>query len=195
MIAGRNRIRRFGAVTFLGVACSTLLFAQAVRARVEGDRLRITAVPVHFLGGSALTRLHSGAAVTYRLRLKVVAERGGKELARAEERFTFSYDLWEEKFAVTRAGVPTRSASNLTAAKAEAWCLDNLTIAAAEVPADRQFWLRLEYETEEPRDSTASEGVTLAGLIDVFSRRPKDDRQVRDAVEDGPYTLQALRKN
>ncbi len=102
------------------------------------------------------------------------------------QRFSFSYDLWEEKFTVTRLDSPTRSASNLPAARAEAWCLDNLSLPIADVPRDRPFWVALEFESEEAKDPSKADVTGLTDrLIDIFGRRPRDEEQVRgvDQVE------------
>ena len=59
-----------------------------------------------------------------------------------------------------------------------------------------QFWITLEYETEEPKDTskTDSSGLTLSSLIDIFSRKPRDEQQVRGFDEIGPVRLDDLRK-
>jgi hypothetical protein len=181
----------------LTAAFTTLLFAEHLRVRVEADRLRLSAPQLHFLTGRPLDRLHNGATVTYRLELTVRNDRGGRHQSRVVERFKFSYDIWEERVTVTRLGTPTRSASNLSIVGAEAWCLDNLSLSAAELPKDRQFWVALEYQSEEPKETAASEdsGLTLSSLIDIFSRRSRDEQQVRGVDEAGPFRLDDLKKN
>ena len=171
-------------------------FGQNLKVRAEADRLRVSAGQLHFLTGRALEKLHDGASVTYRLLLTIHSEKAGKTLARVLQRFTVSYDLWEEKFSATRLDTPARSASNLSSAKLEAWCLDNLSLPLAELPANRSFWVRLEFETEEPRDpgNPDNSPLTLSSLIDIFSRRGHEDETVRGFDEVGPLTLTELRK-
>ncbi len=167
-------MRQAWAVIVLCIACGVSLLAQNLTVRVEGDRLRVAGPQFHFLAGRALERLHNGATVTYELQLTARTERAGLILSRVLQRFTFSYDLWEEKLSVTRLDSPSRSASNLSASRAEAWCLDNLSLPITELPGDRQFWVALEYETEDPKDANKSDGsgLTLGGLIDIFGRKP-----------------------
>ena len=183
-------------IVFLAVllAGKAAAMGENLKVRVEGDRLRLSG-PVHFLVGRPLERLQNGAVVSFVLQLTVRSERAGRVLAHLTERFTFSYDLWEEKFAVTRQGTPARSASNLSTATSEAWCLDNLSLAITQVPADRPFWIALEYESEENKDSAKSDASTvIASMIDIFSRRSRDEQQVRGTSESGPFRLDELRK-
>jgi hypothetical protein len=170
--------------------------AEALRLRVEGEHLRVTAPGLHFLAGHPMERLRNGAAVNYILQLTVRNERVGRIVARAPERFTVSYDLWEEKFAVSRQGIPTRSASNLSSTATETWCIENLAIPVAQLPVDRAFWIALEYASETQRDSSRSvvEDLSLGNLVDILSRRPHDDLEVRGAEEVGPIRLEDLRK-
>jgi hypothetical protein len=159
--------------------------------------MRVGGPQLHFLTSGALDRLHNGATVTYELQLSVRTEQTGHALSRVLQRFTFSYDLWEEKFSVTRLDSPARSASNLSASRAEGWCLNNLSLPLADLPGERQFWVALEYETVEPRDSSGSDNAalaTLSGLIDIFSRRPKDDQHIHGIDEVGPFRLADLKR-
>jgi len=113
-----------------------MLTAQSLTARVDRDQLHIVSPRVHFLTGEALNRLRDGATVVYALQLTVRGERAGKALARTEERFAVSYDLWEEKFAITKLGQSPRSVSHLSAAAAEAWCVENTAIPIGVLPGD-----------------------------------------------------------
>ena len=87
----------------------------------------------------------------------------------------FSYDLWEERFSVARADEPKTSASHLTAAAAEAWCVDLLSLPASAAPADKTFVVKLECslreEDAQPADAPAT--ATLTGLIDLLSRKAR----------------------
>src|SRR5262245_13188791 len=173
-----------------------VVLGENIKVVVDSNRLRVSSTGLHFLTGRPLDRLRDGRTVTYALQLLVRSERAGRILTRIAERFAFSYDLWEEKFSVTRLATPTRSASNPSSGIAESWCLDNLSIPITAIPADRQFWVGLEYASEEPGDNKAdAPGLTLSSLIDIFSRRPRDDQQVRGASEEvGPLRLQDLMK-
>src|SRR2546422_9284862 len=94
------------------------LGAQSLNVRLEGDQLKIVAPQLRLLTGEALQRLRDGASVTYVLETVITSGRNGDRLAQATFRFVFSYDLWEEKYAVTRVGSPPRSVSHLSASSA-----------------------------------------------------------------------------
>ena len=181
------------AATFLVcvIALVTMLAAQSLTARVDRDQLHIAASGLHFLTGEALNRLRDGATVVYELQLTARADKAGSVIARTLERFAVSYDLWEEKFAITKLGSSPRSVSHLSAAAAEAWCVENTSIPVGGLAANEPFWLRLDYRADsEPQDNS---GFTLSGLIDIFSRRPRSE-QVHGSGEVGPLRLENLRK-
>ncbi len=71
--------------------------APALVVERQGDRLRLSAPGFHFLDGKPLEQLRNGTAVTYVLSTAVGAEHGSGRGVRHEDRFVFSYDLWEEK--------------------------------------------------------------------------------------------------
>jgi hypothetical protein len=188
-------LKRLAATLLLPISLAAMLAAQSLTARIEGDQLRIAAPRLRFLVGAALNRMHDGATVKYHFQIAVKTGNGGT-LARAEERFSVSYDLWEEKFAVTKLGPPSRSVSHLSAAAAEAWCMDNLTIPVAAIAVKQPLWIRLDYRADdlinsaEPADNS---GFTLSGLVDIFSRRTRSE-PVRGTEEIGPLRLESLKK-
>jgi hypothetical protein len=114
-------------------------------------------------------------------------------VAHARQTFVLSYDLWEERFAVTLAGPPARSVSYLTAAAAEAWCLEHVTIpfTALGKLRDAPFWIRLEYRILDGDRAAAKDedsGLTLRGMIEALSRRPKNTG-LTHAIEAGPFRI------
>ena len=88
----------------------------------------------------------------------------------------FSFDLWEEKYSVVQSGAKERSASRLTAAMAEAWCLENMPIPVSGVPGDQPFIVKFEcsLEQNEEKNGENHSSLTLARLIDIFGRK-KDE--------------------
>ena len=110
-----------------------------------------------------------------------------------------SYDLWEERFAVTTVEARPQSVSHLALTAAEAWCVDQLTIPLAALGVlgrDQPFWIRLEYRIVEG-DGAADEldsGYTLQALIDVLSRRRKTEASPH-ALEAGPFRTPARRSS
>jgi hypothetical protein len=162
--------------------------------RHVGGEIHVTAPTLHFLTGKSLSRLHDGAAVPFDFQLTIVAA-GSKNnvVARALERFTISYDVWEEKFSVVRERDFRRSSMRLSAASAESWCLDNVVIPASALPAGQQLAARLEIRSAESKEPlAASSGINLATLIEIFSR-PSRPQQDRWSVESAPFQLADLK--
>jgi hypothetical protein len=94
----------------------------------------------------------------------------------AVERFSISYDVWEEKFRVVRLRDFRKSAAGLSAIAAESWCLENLLVPSAGLPADKELWARLDIRTAEPKEqasSNADSGISIPALIQLLSRPPR----------------------
>jgi len=187
-------------ILFAALLCLTILGArlgaQSLNVHIDRDQLHISAPRLHFLSGEALERLRDGATVHFTFQLTARSERNGRVLARAQENFAVSYDLWEEKFAITKLGSPQRSVSHLSVAAAEAWCIDNTSMPAAALTGNQPFWIRMEYRAEAaatPADQSDNSGFTLSGLIDIFSRRPRSE-QSHGSDEAGPLRLDNLRR-
>ena len=167
--------------------------AQAVTIDIVGDALKIRAPAFSFLKGDPLARLKDGRSVRVELVAMVLAAPGKSPAATTRRIFALSYDLWEERFAVTAVSARARSVSHLMLAAAEAWCVEQLLIPISALGAlgrDLQFWIRLEYRivdgdaTTDPADS----GYTLQALIDALSRRRKTESSPH-ALEAGPFKL------
>jgi len=173
--------------------------AQSLTISTSAGTLRAKAPGFRFIQGEPLSRLRDGRSVRFDFELAVLARPGTSTIAQARHSFILSYDLWEERFAVTRIGNPgtttipattSRSISHLTSIDAEAWCLDQLTIpvgALGRLGRDASFWIKLEYRVPE-RATSSDEGYTLRSLIDALSRRRKAD-ELGDAIEAGPFRL------
>jgi hypothetical protein len=179
----------------LGLAAWPVALAsgQAITVDTVGEGLRIRAPAFNFLQGDPLERLRDGRSVRVELAAMVLPGPGKPPAAATRRIFALSYDLWEERFAVTALGARTQSVSHLMRAAAEAWCLEQLTIpvgALGTLGRDLPFWIRLEYRlldgetAPDPGDS----GYTLQGLIDALSRRRKPESSP-SALEAGPLRL------
>ena len=112
-------MRRVLLYTFAVAALVSIAAAQSTTVRIDGQQLHLLATRIHFLTGEALLRLRDGATVNYELQLTARPDRAGKLLGRAVEHFSVSYDLWEEKFAVTKLGGLPKAVSHLSAAAAD----------------------------------------------------------------------------
>ncbi len=102
-------------------------------------------------------------------------ERGDQRGPRVSRRIVFSYDLWEERFSVVQVDEPRTSASHLTAAAAEAWCLDLLSLPVGRAPTDKTFVVKLDcsLKDEEADAGETASATTFTGLIDLFSRKAR----------------------
>ena len=188
--------------------CRILLFAigcilsanapalpQSLQLERHGDHLHVTAPQLLFLFGRAAEKLRNGSTVTFLLTLIAAPEHGRKAGFLEQEKFVVSFDLWEEKYSVVQTAPGSRSASRLTAAAAEAWCLEKMPIAVSSVPEREPFMIRLECSIEENEKKESGEdhsGLTLATLIDVFSRK-KQAEPFRWETSAGPFRLVNLK--
>ncbi|MDQ6678551.1 MAG: hypothetical protein M3Z09_14790 [Acidobacteriota bacterium] len=186
-----------------GAPFAAALGAQSLAARLDSANvLHISAPRFHFLTGKPLERLKDGATVAFLGQLSLSFDANTTVQARSVARFAMSYDIWEERFSVTRFSLSkgetaARTASHLSGDAAENWCLDNLGLDSSLIPADRQFWLRLELRVEENRDTNGvlgDPGINLTRLIEIFSR-PARAQQPRWQLDAGPLRLRDLRRN
>ncbi|HTT65828.1 MAG TPA: hypothetical protein VMG35_28455 [Bryobacteraceae bacterium] len=188
--------RRGWLLAGLALPLSRAWSAERLDVTWDGDDLHVAAPQLHFLVGKPLNRLQDGLAVVFLTQLTLTTDNFTTSLRRTPDRFVFSYDLWEEKFSVTKLGEGQRTVSHLSAAAAEAWCLDNVAISSTGLPQDRPFWLRFELRAAEPKDEAAvigDAGLNLTRLIEIFSRRPRD-QQPQWIAEAGPLRLGDLRR-
>jgi len=180
-----------------GLAACSSIHAQPLVARLVNDHLRVAAPQLRFLTGKVLERLHNGAPVAIVFQLSLTPEGSLTATARDIARFVVSYDLWEEKFSVTGLSRPPGSASHLSAEAAQAWCIDALSLPVAGLAESRPFSLKLEGRVEEPTEEAGQEGeggISLARLVELFSRRARG-QQERWTAQAGPIRLADLRKS
>jgi len=172
---------------------ATRASAQPITIDVAGDVLKIRAPGLGFVTGEPLARLKDGRSVRVELAALVLPAPGKSPAAATRRIFALSYDLWEERFAVTTVEKRAESVSHLALAAAEEWCVEQLTIpikALGSLGRDLPFWVRLEYRIldEEGTSDPADTRYTLGGLIDALSRRRKTDSSTH-ALESGPFRL------
>jgi hypothetical protein len=182
-------------VLALALTASTLeLHAQSLTVRAVGDMLHLRASGLGLIEARVADHLRDGRAVRVDFAVAVLEKTGGRLIAQATQSFNLSFDIWEQRYAVTKLGATPRSVSHLTARDAESWCVDNVTVplsAMGRFGRDMPFWVRLEFRVPDPMpvanaddDST----FTLGRLINVLSRRRQDQGAER-AIEGGPFRL------
>jgi hypothetical protein len=167
--------------------------AQSLTIEPAGEAIKIRAPGLSFLEGEPVARLKDGRSVRVELAAMALPAPGRTPVTTIRRIFSLSYDLWEERFAVSTVGARAQSVSHLALAAVEAWCVEQLAIplsALAPLGRDAQFWIRLEYrlldgDAEAAADSPDA-GYTLQGLIDILSRRRKADSSPH-AVDGGPF--------
>ena len=172
----------------------------AMAVRLDGAYLRVTLPQVDFLHGKPLDRLRDGASVAFIGQLTVTTSPNSlAPAARSLARFALSYDIWEEKFSVTRIGqIPEsrRTISHLSAQAAQTWCIENLAVERGQLPADRDFWVQVDFRGEDPKDQLGiigDPGINITRLIEIFGR-PARSAQPRWLLNSGPYRLTDLKK-
>jgi hypothetical protein len=191
------RNREILSLLALALLSCPLLQAQVLQVRLQGERLNVTAPQLHFLNERVLERLHNGAAVPFHFQLTAVPSSGGRPLTQVSDRFVLSFDLWEERFAIVQSNAPRRTASHLSSSAAEAWCLENLALPVSALAAEKSFVLKLDVRAEEQGDESSAEGgsgLSLTGLIDMFSRKAKE-QPLRWSAVSGPIRLQDLKNS
>jgi hypothetical protein len=183
------------ALAIFTLGCSTMIvLAQSVTVARTGNAVRVRAPEFNFIKGEPLARLKDGRSVRVDLELDVLPGPGGQAVAQGRQTYVLSYDLWEERFAVTQAGPLSRSNAYLTAAAAEAWCLEQLTVPVTELGRhgrDLPFWIRLGYRVlavDTPVQDNGAADFSLRGLVEALSRRRRSE-PLTHSIEAGPFRL------
>jgi hypothetical protein len=170
------------------------VWAQTLTIDTAGDVLKVRAPGFSFLKGEPVARLKDGGSLRVELAVMAVPGPGKEPIATTRRIFALSYDLWEERFAVTTVGVRSQSVSHLALAAVEVWCVEQMTIPINALARDVPFWVRLEYRLLDGEVGAAADasdsGSTLQVLIDAFSRRRKSEPSPR-ALEAGPFKMPA----
>jgi hypothetical protein len=185
---------RAGLAATLAVLFAAYLWGQELRPRLVGDTLRVTARSSSFLTGKPLESVRNGATVAIDIQL-ILSGEARETLARATERFVFSYDIWEERYSVVqltaRAGV-----TNLTLDAAQQWCLDRMGIGVGPLDRARTYRVRLEIRANEPRRRDPRDRddppIALGTLVDIFSR-PARQTQRSWQLESAAFRLDSLK--
>jgi hypothetical protein len=202
LISRREAIRAMIAAPVAGAvpyAFAIEYNAHRLLPRMEGEYLHVGASNFNFLTGKSLQRLKDGASVAFVAQL--IASDTPNFLipnARAVARFAVSYDIWEERFSVTKVAdgaEQKRTISHQLAPAAENWCLDNLAIHRTELPVDRPFYLRLDLRVEDSRDQPGvigDSGISLSNLVEIFSRPIRDHQDRYPSWTAGPIRLEDI---
>lgn len=174
--------------------------SNTLAVRLDGDYLRVSLPTIDFLKGKPLDRLKDGASVAFIGQVTITTSPNSlTPVARSVARFALSYDIWEERFSVTKIGQSPesrRTAAHLSTQATEAWCLDNLVIDRSQIPADKEFYVQLDLRAEDPKDELGiigDPGINLTRLIEMFGRPPRSPQE-RWLFNSGPLRLADLKK-
>jgi hypothetical protein len=187
---GSRRVR-LAVVLLIWLAPAGLALPAMTISTAEGV-LRILEPAADLIEGAILERLRDGRSVRLDFELSVLAQPGGPSVTESRESFNVSFDLWEERFAVTHLTKPARSVSHLARKAAEDWCLEHLTVPLGELSRfgrETPFWVRLTYRVpERPATGQDDDPYTLQRLIEVLGRKQRDT-QLGKSMEAGPFRL------
>jgi hypothetical protein len=187
-LAARERkiSRRNWLFAGLALPLFRLRASELLHVSFDGDNIHVAAPGLHFLTGKPLERLHNTDTVVFLSQLTVYSDPYITVFRRMPERVIVSYDLWEEKFAVKIPGPAARSQSNMEAPQAEAWVIEGLAVSALGMDPNRQFWLKFELHTVNPRDLSnlvGDSGISVSSLIEILTRHT--------GLEESHFTLSA----
>jgi hypothetical protein len=186
---------RATAIALVALACLGLphrLAAQSLTVRASGDMLQVRGSGLRLIESAVAEHLKDGRSVRVDFEMTILDKAQGAAVTQNRQSFVLSFDLWEQRYAVTRTGAAPRSISHLTARDAEAWCVENLSIpltALGRFSRDLPFWVRVEFRVQDqpPPADTQSFGA-LRTLIEVFSRRGGEEALDRSFVA-GPFRI------
>ena len=203
-IRGLRTVHSVALAVTLAVCAFAVTGLPRLLVRLDGDYLRISVTPhLNFLKDRVLERLKDGASVQFIGHLTIA--QGPNSLvpeaqARSVARFAFSYDIWEQKFAVTKFGErpDLRVSSPLGTAEAtETWCLEHMMIERSLIPPDRPFYVQLDLREEDPQNRLGivnESGVNITQLIEFLGKPVKGGPKPIRVTTDSPLRLADLRK-
>lgn len=194
-------IRLWWVVAAFVCGIATAMWAEELILRTQGNRLDFSAPRVHYLSGRPLARLRNAEPVAFDIQVTVAVVTEDNVVRQNTARFIISYDLWEERYAVTKITPTRKTAGHLTAIEAEAWCVQEMSVLdLSGVGANQPIWARMEIRAQEERDSPlfsrdniTDAGISLTSLIERLSKPPKST-QLHWNLEAGPVTLEQLRR-
>src|SRR5262249_6040132 len=143
------------------------------------NQLLFAAPRLHFLVGKPLERLRNAAQVPFDFKITLWSGTRNHLFGSRTERFVVSYDLWEERYSVTKLSQPPKTNSHMTAQAAEVWCLDQMPLDVSGLNGKETFWTRMEVRAEDDkrdggslfgRERMSESGISLNGLVEIFSR-------------------------
>lgn len=162
----------------IALLIAPLVAADALRVELRGTDVLVGITRLNLVDGPVATRLRNGLPVAFDFHLALWSGSKSNLRRRAFERFVVSYDLWEERYAVTGLRKPRISATRLKPEEIGPWCLRNIKLTELDLSRDKQIWVRLDVNAADPKQSNEifdDNGVSLVNLIETLSRPAKGD--------------------
>jgi hypothetical protein len=180
----------------LALACLAMTgpaAAQSLTVRAAGEMLQVRGTGLRLIEGVVADHLKDGRSVRVEFEMTILDKPQGGTVTQNRQTFVISFDLWEQRYAVTRTGAMPRSISHLPAREAEAWCLENMAVpltAIGRFARDIPFWVRVDYRIldQAPEGGDAESPFTLRRMIEVLSRRQGNEALGR-SFETGPFRI------
>jgi hypothetical protein len=182
-----------GATTAI-LASLAALWGDPLSLSLRGDQLFVATAKMDLFREPILHRLRAGSAVPFDFHLTLWVGSRSSARRRAFERFVVSYDLWEEKYAVSTLRKPRSSAAGLTPLGVESWCLHRIAIPAVDLRGAATVWARLDVNAAESSpdpELLTGEGLSLTSLIELLSR-PSRKEQPHWSFESGAVPVASL---
>ncbi len=181
-------------------AAGVAILAAAVPAEqltldLRGDTIFASARKLDLIQPRLLAQLKRGGTVAFDFHLALSVGDRATVSRRAFERFVVSYDLWEERFAVTTLRKPQTRVAGLGGGGVANWCLQNISLPLPRIAPGDKLWMRLEVRAAENRrevNLSPEEGLSLATLVEAFSRGVKSG-ETQWSLDSGPVSLATLR--
>jgi hypothetical protein len=187
------RAARIALVVLACLGVAQRLAAQSLTVHAAGDMLQVRGSGLRLIEGVVADHLKDGRSVRADFEMTILDKPQGSTVTQKSQSFTLSFDLWEQRYAVTRTGAAPRSISHLASRDAEAWCLENLAIpltALGRFARDLPFWVRLEYRVQDQPPPPTEPGPlsALGTLIEALSRRRGGEALGR-TFDAGPFRI------
>jgi len=171
---------------------------------LRDNRLELSAPRVHFLSGQPLARLHNAAEVPFAIQVTLYSGSKTHVFQQARQRCVFSFDIFEEKFAVAKVEPPRQQKSHLSDRDAEKWCLDSI-FDMSGISSSEPLWAQMDIRLEDPPrnggllgSSVSESGVSLSNgltsLVELFSRPPQSG-QTKWILTYDKFTLADLKRS
>lgn len=162
----------------LALFVTTLPAGDGLTVHLRNGEISVSTARLEVIGDSVLTRLKSGSSVAFDFHLALWSGTRSNLRRRAFERFVVSYDLWEEKYAVTGLRKPKLSATRLSPEAVGPWCVRQIKLANVDLAPDERVWVQLDVRAVDPKQDAGlfdSEGVSLVNLVELLSRPARRD--------------------